>query len=146
MRAFFRNPWFTPTLQLAYVDALTALGTPAGEPAALDVAARAGSETHARFLIQQLRMLRVHLAAGDSVRTLESLEASYAATTRTGRWLVTLPVDYLSWTDAVQARADDRSAMPAARKLVVAGAVSPEAARELARRGYAVVAGVGLPG
>jgi hypothetical protein len=146
MRAFFRNPWFTPTLQLAYVDALTALGTPAGEPAALEVAARAGSEVHARFLIQQLRMLRVHLAAGDSVYTLESLEASYAATTRTGRWLVTLPLDYLSWTDAVQARADDRSAMPAARKLVVAGTVSPEAARELARRGYAVVAGAGLPG
>jgi hypothetical protein len=140
-REFLRNGAFTPTLQLAFVDALKALGRPAGEAEVLALATRVRGEVHARFLIQQLRMLARHVPASDAVASLEALEASIAATTRGGvRWVV-LPVDHLSWTEQIEQSAGGPAEK--APQLVVAGSVSDMARRELTRAGWNIKAGVG---
>ena len=142
-REFLRNGAFTPTLQLAFVSALRALGRPAGEPDVLALATRVRSEVHARFLIQQLRMLARHVPVDDRVVALEALEASVAATTRGGvRW-VTLPVDHLTWTEEIEQGL--RGGAEAAPRLVVSGSVSELARRELRRAGWQVTADAGLP-
>ena len=99
-REFLRNTTFTPTLQLLFVDALEPLGTIKGEEGLLKIAIGSRSEAHALFLIQQLRMIRRH-AGNDPVRELIALEQSVVARLRSGRRVLALPVDYLSWTARV---------------------------------------------
>ncbi len=142
-REFLRNGAFTPTLQLAFVSALRALGRPTGEADVLALATGVQGEVHARFLVQQLRMLARHVPVDDPVVALEALEASIAATTRGGvRW-VALPVDHLSWTEQVEQAAHGEAS--SASRLLVAGSVSDLARRELARAGWQVTADAGLP-
>jgi hypothetical protein len=135
-REFLRNRTFTPTLQLRWIDALEALGRPAGEDAVLALATGIRGEVHARFLIQQLEGL-AHHDDGDPVTRLVALEQSISARTRSGSTLVMLPVDHLAWTGNV-ARSERRGG-----RIVVAGSVSGRAGRELKARGWRVQAGVG---
>jgi hypothetical protein len=144
-RDFLRTPAFTPSIQVEFVSALEALGRPSGEPGVLSLATRVRSEVHARFLVNQLRMLKRDGFASDPVTALVGLDQSVAATTRGGRWFVALPVDRLSWSGAIvdfSASGDD---LPAVRKVVVSGSVSDRSRTELMRQGFTVVAGVGLP-
>ena len=83
-------------------------------------------------------MLGKH-AGSDPVAELLALDQSFSARTRSGATLVALPVDYLAWTGTVE-RADRRRG----GRIVIAGAVSPMAARGLAQRGWRVQADVGL--
>lgn len=145
VRAFLRTPAFTPTLQVDFVNALDALGRPGGENEVLALAATVRSEVHARFLVDQLRMLKRDGFADDPVTTLVALELSIAATTRRGRWIVALPVDRLSWSGAIADFSRESQDLPRVRKLVVSGSVSDQARRELTRAGFTVVAGTGLP-
>jgi hypothetical protein len=144
-RGFLRTAAFTPTLQVDFVNALEALGRPTGEQDVIALAGRVRSEVHARFLIDQLRMLKRHGFEGDPTTGLVALEQSIAATTRRGRWLVALPVDRLSWAGAIADFASEASDLPQVRKVIVSGGVSDRARRELTRAGFTVVAGVGLP-
>lgn len=138
VREFLRNGVYTPTLQLRLLAALEGLGRPRGEPAALALAATVSGDVHARFLIAQLEMLGEH-AGSDPVAELLALDQSYSARTRSGAIFVALPVDYLAWTGTVE-RADRRRG----GRIVIAGGVSPMAARGLAQRGWRVQADVGL--
>jgi hypothetical protein len=97
---------------------------------------------HARFLIQQLRMLARHVPEQDPIVELIAFEASMGARTRSGEWWITLPVDYLHATGSGSLDTRDEDAGPA--RLVVAGGVSENLMRELERYGWTVVAEVGL--
>lgn len=140
-REFLRNGAFTPTLQLAFVGALRDLGRPRGESEVLALATGAvRDEVHARFLVQQLRMLAREVGKDDPVVELLAFEASIGARSRGGVLWVVLPVDHLSWTEQVEAAAAGRGKA----RLVVAGSVSDLARTELARAGWRVRAGAGL--
>lgn len=142
-REFLRNGAFTPTLQLAFVAGLRALGRPAGEAEVLALATGVvRSEVHARFLVQQLRMLARHLPVDDAVAELLTFEASIGARTRDGTLWIALPVDHLSWTEEVEDAATDRA--DEAPRLLVAGSISDLAKRELAAAGWQASADVGL--
>lgn len=141
-REFLRNSSFTPTLQLRFVEALQEIGQPAGEPQVLLLAEGISGEVHARFLIQQLRMLARHVPEQDPIVELIAFEASMGARTRSGEWWITLPVDYLHATGSGSLDTRDEDAGPA--RLVVAGGVSENLMRELERYGWTVVAEVGL--
>ena len=141
-REFLRNSSFTPTLQLAFVDALEALGRPQGEPAIVALAETVRGEVHARFLIQQLKMLAQKLPEDEDVAELIPFEASLAAIDDNGELWITMPVDYLSWDDSagiVAAKDGD----PVSH-LVIAGGVTERARGRLEAAGWAVEAGVGL--
>lgn len=142
---FFRTAAFTPTLQIDFVSALEALGRPSGEQEVIALASQVRSEVDARFLIDQLRMLKRYGFEGDSIAALVTFDESIAATTRRGRWLLALPADRLSWTGAITDLARNASSLPRSRKVIVSGGISDRARRELKRAGFAVVAGVGLP-
>lgn len=144
-RAFLRTAAFTPTLQVEFVNALEALGRPDGQNEVVVLAGTVRSEVHARFLVDQLRMLKRDGFANDPVTTLVALDLSIAATTRSGRWIVGLPVDRLSWSGAIADFSREARDLPRVRKVVVSGTVSDRARRELTRAGFTVVAGTGLP-
>ncbi len=137
-RDFLRNTTFTPTLQLAFVNALDGYRTGRRrEEGLLRIAIGARGEAHALFLIQQLRMIRRYAGNQDPVRELIALEQSVVARLASGRRVLALPVDYFSWTAQVAelaARAD-RETGP--RDVIVAGTASrvvTRAARELGWR------------
>jgi hypothetical protein len=142
-REFLRNGSFTPTLQLAFVGALRDLGRPTGEPEVLELATGIRGEVHARFLLQQLRMLSRHASRDDPVVALIAFEASVAARTRSGGLLVTLPVDHLTWTEQIEGLASDATRQRP--RVVVSGSVSTLARRELASAGWELAADAGLP-
>jgi hypothetical protein len=142
-RDFLRNGAFTPTQQVAFVEALEALGATRGDADLIALATGIRGEAHARFLVQQLRMLKRHLGRGDAVSELVALEHGVAAQTRNGQYLITLPVDRLSWTEDLRAVSVEAGSLPRNRRVIVAGPVSPLARRELARAGFAVVANAG---
>src|SRR4029453_9502529 len=120
-KSFLRNTTFTPTLQLAFVDALEGMPRVAGEEGLLRIAISVRSDAHAHFLIQQLRMIRRHAGNEDPVRELIALDQSVVARLASGRRVLALPVDYFSWTAKVEelARRADQERGP--RELIVAG-------------------------
>jgi hypothetical protein len=71
-RNFLRNNYFTPTLQTALVLALESLGNIAGRDQVIVFAARAASETEARYVnnsVMMLNAVRPHrCAAGNNSR------------------------------------------------------------------------------
>lgn len=142
-REFLRNGAFTPSLQLAFVGALRGLGRPRGEADVLALATEVvRSEVHARFLVQQLRMLARDVGKDDPVAELLAFEASIGARTRGGVLWIALPVDHLSWTEQVEGATTGRDEAQA--RLVVAGGVSEMARNELQRAGWRVRADAGL--
>lgn len=141
-REFLRNPAFTPTLQVEFVSALEGLGRPDGEPEVLLLARTIRSEVHARFLIQQLRMLARHVPGDDPVSELLPFEASIGARSESGELWIALPVDFLPNNDETDLVAADKDAPPS--HLVIAGGVSEQARRELEDAGWIVRADVGL--
>lgn len=134
---FLGNTTFTPTMQLAFVDALETIDPVGGEEGLLRIASGTRSEAHAWFLIQQLRMIRRHAGSRDPVRELIALEQSVVARLASGRRVLALPVDYFSWTAEVAERAGRADQQEGPRELIVAGIASPvlmRAARELGWR------------
>ena len=137
-KSFLRNTTFTPTLQLAFVNALDGLPKKvAGEEGLLRLAIAVRSEAHAHFLIQQLKMIRRGADKKDPVRELIALEQSVVARFASGRRVLVLPVDYFSWTARVEELAGRADQDKGPRDLIVAGIASPAlttAARELGWR------------
>ena len=136
-QAFLRNTTFTPTLELAFVDALEGIPPVAGEEGLLRIAIAVRSEAHAHFLIQQLRMIRRHSRKRDPVTELIALEQSVVARLGSGRRVLALPVDYFTWTARVEELAARAGQDDGPRDLIVAGTASPalkSAARELGWR------------
>lgn len=141
-REFLRRPAFTPTLQVAFVEAMEAIGQPSGEAELLLLARTIESEVHARFLIQQLRMLARDVPDDDPVSELVPFEASVGARSRSGALWVMLPVDYLSWNQSTSLVASEDGEPPS--RLVVAGSVSDLARTRLEQAGWRVTADAGF--
>ena len=135
-RSFLRNTTFTPTMQLAFVNALESVRPLDGEDGLLRIAVGVRTDAHAWFLIQQMRMIRRE-AGQDTVRELIALEQSVVARLASGRRVLALPVDYFSWTARVEELAARAGQDEGPRELIVAGIASPaltSAARELGWR------------
>lgn len=98
--ALLNNRTYTPTLALAFVEALKALGVKNGANDFTQLASGAVTEVEARFYVNQLRMA----GAYKKQARIEKLEvAGKVGTMRSGAKLfVPMPVDYLSWTEGVK--------------------------------------------
>jgi len=98
--ALLNNRIYSPTMALAFVEALKALGVKDGAGAFTQLAASAVTETEARFYINQLRMANAY----KKQERIEKVEvAGKVGTMRAGsRLFVPMPVDYLSWTEGVK--------------------------------------------
>ena len=119
------------------MDSLVALGTSPGRPAVIDWALTADSETQARFMAGSVAILaRYHLTAAPITRM--SVARTLLGETVDGAVVVPAAVDYVSWTERVASfagRPDLASAR--ARRLWLAGTLSPRARQELTARKWA---------
>jgi len=100
-KALLNNSSYTPTLALAFVDALKTLGVTEGADAFAQLASDASSETEARFYIDQLRMASAY---GKQHGRIESIDTAgqIGVMNAGGKRFVPMPVDYLSWTEGVK--------------------------------------------
>jgi hypothetical protein len=142
----WRGAFPPPRLQLL-IERIERLEPAAGIESLLETARLADNEIEARFVINALDML---LHNGESPVTQGRLKpvgalVAYAATD--GEFLLPLPIDRLSWTPEVAAWFDHAQVSGHDRRTVlVAGAVSDRAARELTDRGWSIRAHYRWPG
>jgi hypothetical protein len=130
---------FPPPRLHMLIERIERLDPAAGVESLLESARLADNEIEARFVINALDML---LNNGESpVRegTLKPVGALVAYAATDGEFLLPLPVDRLSWTPEVATWFDHAQVSSHERRTVlVAGAVSERAARELTDRGWSI--------
>lgn len=135
VRDFFRNEWFTPTLQTRLVVALEQMRVP-GRREVIGIAGAIPSEEEALFLVGALeRLARLHESEAPLDRLVVD-DGVVSGLDRKGAVVLAIPDDYVSWTEEVaDVFAVYRGAAP---HVWVRGRLSPRARQELATRGWTV--------
>lgn len=137
-REFLRNPAFSPSDQLRFVEALQALGSYRGEAEVLALATGVPGPRHARFLQRQLDAL-VKENAGCALAAIEVDGALAWAVCVDSSVLLPLPVDHLAWTaplaEALQSASEDGATR---HRLLVTGSSSELARTRLRALGWQV--------
>ena len=146
LRRFLRHGAFGASLQTALVEQVRELAPASGCDALLETALMAGNEQEARFVVNAIALLRQHL--GDAARggALVPVGATLAFRATDGELLLPLPVDRVSWTEEMRDFFDRNSVRGAKRTVLVTGAISLLAQRELTDRGFSLVAHLPYPG
>lgn len=138
VRDFFRNRYFTPTLQTALVVALDSLGSVEGRGAIIPFATNAVSEVQARYVIASVMLLaQAHRSVAPLAKVLP-LGNVLGASTRDAKLVVAAPFDLLSWTKLVDDFARRPDLAGPQRSLLVTGNVTPRARQELTALGWSV--------
>lgn len=139
LRRFLQHKPFSAGLQIALVEATRALAPRSGCDALLETALMAVTEQEARFVVNSLRLIQHHL--GDAARGVapEPVGAALAFVAPDGEVILPLPVDHLAWTAQMEAFFERHPAGQGPRTLLVTGAISMRAQRELTARGWSLV-------
>lgn len=141
VRDFFRNRWFTPTLQTALVVALEKLPKVRGRNAVIESATGVQGEARVRSFIGAVYIL----AQRHHEKPLKSMRMSGVAAIgdgADGELVVAADLDYV-WWDASAAEFAVRPDLTAKhRALLVSGIASARATEELARAGWDLHIGV----
>jgi hypothetical protein len=139
VRTFFRNKYFTPTLQTAFVLALDSLGNVAGRGEVLELATHAASEIEVRYVNNSVLLLAQY---GRTVAPLSRVRGAgnvIAGQTTDARLIIAAPLDYVPWVEPVDFLTSRTDLAAADRTLLVSGVVTPRARQELTARGWRVV-------
>jgi hypothetical protein len=145
-KAFFKNKAFTPTYQTRLIAALHAVKAK-GSAAYIETASQAETEREVMFFTESAEMMQRFHAKTPVVAVLPDSRA-LVATTKDGRAIVLLAVDWIRWSAAfqkgaleIQQRAKDE--LKATRvDIEVTGKASDQAKRELKTLGIAVTESV----
>ena len=138
VRNFLRNSYFTPTLQTALVLALESMGNIGGRDQVIVFAARAASETEARYVNNSVMMLAQYSRTAASLGKMRGADNVIAGETRDGKLVIAAPLDYVPWIKPIDdfARRTDLTGIE--RWLLISGKVTPRAQQELAALGWRV--------
>jgi hypothetical protein len=137
-REFLRNPAFSPTDQLAFVDLLVRLDLRDGEGQVLGAATRASRPGHAQFLLRQLRLLHAY-AAASPLQSIHATDGILWAVSRRGEPVLPLAIDHLSWSGALASSIEGSGALARTRgQVLVSGGVSRLATSRLQALGWEV--------
>jgi len=136
-RDFFRNRYFTPTLQTTLVSALESLGNVEGRGEVIVFATNAVSEVQARFVISSVLLLAQENRSAPLAR-VRSIGNLLAAGTGDGRLVVAAPLDLVPWTKTVDDFARRADLAGPRRSLLLTGALTPRARQELTVLGWSV--------
>lgn len=139
LRRFLQHKAFNAQLQTQLVEATRALAPTSGCDALLETALMAATEQEARFVVNALRLLQHQLGERAVGGELRPLGATLAFVARDGELLLPLAVDHLSWTAQMERFFDGDHVAVTPRTLLVTGAISLSAQRELTQRGWSLV-------
>ncbi|MEP6941630.1 MAG: hypothetical protein ABI981_01765 [Betaproteobacteria bacterium] len=140
VRDFFRNRWFTPTLQTALVTALEQFPGATGRESVIRDATTVEGEVRARALVNGVRALAVHQSSTGRFKSITASGVLVAGVALSGERVVAADLDYV-WWNAQAAEFARRPGITERRKLVlVTGRVDEDARRGLERAGWRVVA------
>lgn len=137
VRDFFRNRYFTPTLQTTLVSALDSLGAVEGRGEVILFATNAVSEVQARYVISSVLLLAQANRTAPLARA-RSIGNLLAASTADGRMVVAAPFDLVPWTKQVDDFARRADLAGPQRSVLVTGNVTPLARQQLAALGWTV--------
>jgi hypothetical protein len=137
-KALLDNTWYTPTLALALVERLKALKVGSGHDAFVALAATSESETEARFFIDQLRMAHDYSMDGHALAAIETPAQMAVFRTTNGGVFAPAALDYVSWSNQVQAFADRHKETRGEHVLWLTGQVSADARKGLKELGWDV--------
>jgi hypothetical protein len=138
VRTFFRNRYFTPTLQTALVVALESLGNVAGRGEVIVFAGRAASEAEARYVNNSVTMLSMYSRSGSPIAAVRAADNVLTAQTRDGKLIVPAPLDYIAWVQPAEDFAERADLKGSERWVLLSGKASPRATKELTARGWRV--------
>ena len=137
-RNFLRNNYFTPTLQTALMLALESMGNVAGRDQVIVFAARAASETEARYVNNSIMMLAQYSRTGVPLTKVRGADNVIAGESRDGKLVIAAPLDYLPWVKPVDDFARRTDLTGTERWVLVSGQVTPRAQQELVALGWRV--------
>ena len=138
VRTFFRNSYFTPTLQTALVLALRSLGNIPGREELIVFGARAASETEARYVNNSVMLLSQYSHTIAPLVRVRGAGNVLAGETSDGKLIIAAPLDYLPWVKPVDDFARRTDLKGSERRLLVSGKASPLAQQELTRLGWRI--------
>jgi PAS domain-containing protein len=144
VRDFFRNRWFTPTLQTGLVGALEKLTDVKGRAAVVDLAARAQGEARVRSLIESVNLLADHHRQVSPLDELRSSAPLFVATRKDGELVAAIGGDYLFWNAAMAELVARTELLAPRRTLLIPGRASARARQEIERAGWVLMES-GLP-
>lgn len=137
VRTLFRNNYFTPTLQTALVLALESLGNVQGRDQVIVFAARATSETEARYVNNSVMMLAQY-HRGSPLARVRGADNVLAGETADGKLIIAAPYDYLPWIQPLDDFARRADLKGSERWLLVSGKMTPRATQEVSALGWKV--------
>ena len=133
VRDFFRNRWFTPSLQTALVVALEHLPEVRGRDSVIAAATAVRGEARARSLIGAVLLVAQHHKTVAPVKKVRASGVVVIGEKSGGDIVVAADLDYL-WWNADSAAFAARSDVKAKRRtLLLSGAASAKATQELER-------------
>lgn len=141
VRDFFRNRWFTPTLQTALVEALDKLPDVRGRESVIATAATMGGEVRARSLIGAVLML-VQQNRETPLRSIKASGVIVVGSPDPGELVVAADLDYVWWNEQTAEFAARSDLKAKRRTLLVSGIASKRAVEELAHARWAVRTGL----
>jgi hypothetical protein len=141
---FQANVNYSPTYQMLLVDALERMHGVAGREAVVKVAISADSDALCMLRQRQARMYAAYHQQVQPIERFTAVGNLLMARTRDGRNVITVPVDYLAWTDTLaESMAGAEGPIKAAggaggRELWLGGTISPLARKTLEAQGWKV--------
>ena len=141
IRAFLRNPAFTPTMQTLLVDQLELLALPRGCDSPVRLAGEMENHDQARFLVAATGLLRTYHERVAPLSSVESRGWLAVGLTSVGLLILPIPVDCLAWTDRL-VEFGTRSDLHASRhEILITGSATPRMRKELSARRWTLLEG-----
>ena len=137
VRQFLRRGGFTDTLRTALAQSLEKLQPRGGCNELIELATATRGEVEARYLVDALKLLERQPEAKDG--TLCVAGAALAWRSASGKLLLPLPVDYLTWNRDLDAYFRQAQFATADKTALIAGEASMTAQRALSERGWSLV-------
>ncbi|MGH8042645.1 MAG: hypothetical protein ACREPN_11435 [Rudaea sp.] len=136
VRSFLRRGGFTDTLRTAFIGHLEKLAPKSGCNSLLELAATTRGEVEARYLVDALALIeRQSEVYGGALFTVG---AAIVWRTRSGKLILPLPVDYLTWNRQLAAFFDQPQLRSTNKTALIGGEASMLAQRALTQRGWSL--------
>ena len=136
VRSFLRRGGFTDTLRTELVGTLEKLAPKSGCDGLLELGAKTHGEVEARFLVNALKLIaqQPDTRGGE----LFTAGAAIAWKTPTDKFILPLPVDYLTWNEDLATFFDQPDLRAANKLALIGGEATMLAQRALTERGWSL--------